>query len=63
MSLGTDQGLLMSPELQGVAERAQHDPETGGRHPGTLLLLRISDQGVDLRGRMCPAASDGASVT
>ena len=27
MSLGTDRGILMSPELLRVAERAQHDLE------------------------------------
>ncbi len=53
MSLGTDQGLLMSPELQGVVERAQHDPESGGRHPG--VFTSDPDQGVVLRGRcFCP---------
>ncbi len=49
MSLGTDQGLLMSPELQGVVERAQHDSESGGRHPG--VLTSDPDQSVVLRGR------------
>ncbi len=61
MSLGTDQGPLMSPELPWVAERAQHDPESGGRHPG--VLLTDPDQGVVLRGRSAPAVGDGASVT
>jgi hypothetical protein len=48
MSLGTDQGFLMSPELLRVAERAQHDPKSGGRHPG--ILTPDQDQGVVLRG-------------
>ena len=61
MSLGTDQGFLMSPELLKVAERAKHDPETGGRHPG--VSTPDPDQGVVLRGRFAPAAGDGASVT
>ncbi len=61
MSLGTDQGPLMSPELPWVAERAQHDPESGGRHPG--VLLTDPDQGVVLRGRSAPAVGDGASAT
>ena len=61
MSLGTDQGPLMSPELPGVAERAQHAPESGGRHPG--VLLTDPDQGVVLRGRFASAVGDGASVT
>ncbi len=60
MSLGTDQGLLMSPELQGIVERAQHDSESGGRHPG--VFTPDPDQGVVLRGRVAPAAGDGASV-
>ncbi len=61
MSLGTDQGSLMSTELPWVAERAQHDPESGGRHPG--VLLTDPDQGVVLRGRLAPVVGDGASVT
>ena len=62
MSLGTDQGLLMSPELQGVVERAQHDSESGGRRPG--VLTSDPDQGVVLSGRLfAPAAGDGVSVT
>ncbi len=62
MSLGTDQGLLMSPELQGVVERAQHDSEPGGRRPG--FLTSDPDQGVVLSGRLfAPAAGDGVSVT
>ncbi len=62
MSLGTDQGFLMSPELLGVAERAQRDSESGGRHPG--VLTSDPDQGVVIRGRLsAPAAGDGASVT
>ncbi len=61
MSLGTDQGFLMSPELLGVVERAQHDSESGGRHPG--VLTSDPDQGVVLRGRFAPVVSDGASVT
>ncbi len=60
MSLGTDQGFLMSPELLGVAERAKHDPQSGGRHPG--ILTSDQDQGVVLRGRFAPAAGDGAYV-
>ncbi len=52
MSLGTDQGFLMSPELLRVAERAQHDPQSGGRHPG--ILTPDQDQGVVLRGRCLP---------
>ena len=61
MSLGTDRGFLMSPELLRVAERAKHDPEPGGRHPGDLTP--DPDQGVVLRGRLAPAAGDGASAT
>ncbi len=61
MILGTDQGFLMYTELLEVAERAQHDPETGGRHPGVHTL--DPDQGVDPRGRFAPAVGDGASVT
>ncbi len=61
MSLGTDQGSLMSTELPRVAERAQHDPESGGRHPG--VFTPDPDQGVVLRGRFAPAPGDGASVT
>ncbi len=52
MSLGTDPGFLMSPELLRVAERAQHDPQSGGRHPG--ILTPDQDQGVVLRGRCLP---------
>ncbi len=53
MSLGTDQGFLMSTELLRVAERAQHDPESGGRHPG--VLAPDPEQGVVLSGRFpCP---------
>ena len=61
MSLGTDQGFLMSPELLGVVERAQHDSESEGRHPGALTS--DPDQGVVLRGRFARAVGDGASVT
>ncbi len=61
MSLGTDQGSLMSTELPWVAERAQHDPESGGRHPG--VFTSDPDQGVVLGGRcFAPAACDGASA-
>ncbi len=60
MILGTDQGTLMSPELPWVAERAQHDPESGGRHPG--VFTPDPDQGVVLRGRLAPAAGDGAYI-
>ena len=53
MSLGTDQGFLMSPELLRVAERAKHDPKSGGRHPG--VPTSDQDQGVVLSGRfLCP---------
>ncbi len=62
MSLGTDQGSLMSPELPGVAERAKYDPESGGRHPG-VFFTPDPDQGVVLRRRFASAAGDGASVT
>ena len=61
MSLGSDLGFLMSPELLRVVERAQHDPESGGRHPG--VFTPDPDQGVVLRGRSAPAVGDGASVT
>ncbi len=61
MSLGTDQGFLMSTELLEVAERAEYEPEAGGRHPG--IPTSDPDQGVDLRGRFAPAVGDGASVT
>ena len=61
MSLGTEPGFLMSPELLGVAERAKHDPESGGRYPGALTP--DPDQGVVLGGRFAPAVGDGASVT
>ncbi len=61
MSLGTDQGFLMSTELLRVAERAKHDLESGGRHPG--VLTPDPDQGVVLSGRYAPAAGGGASVT
>ena len=61
MSLGTDPGFLMSPELLRVAERAKHDPKSGGRHPG--VPTSDQDQGVVLRGRcFAPAAGDGAYV-
>ncbi len=45
MSLGTDPGLLMSPELLRVAARAQHDPQSGGRHPGMLTSDQESGRG------------------
>ncbi len=53
MSLGTDQGFLMSPELLGVAERAKHDPDSGGRHPGVLLRIRI--RAWSSEGDVCPS--------
>ncbi len=51
----------MSTELLGVVERAQHDSESGGRHPG--VPTPDPDQGVVLRGRLAPVVGDGASVT
>ncbi len=51
----------MPTELLKVAERAKYDLESGGRHPG--VLTPDLDQGVVLRGRLAPAAGDGASVT
>jgi hypothetical protein len=51
----------MSTELLRVAERAKHDLEAGGRHPGAFTPA--PDQGVDLSGRFAPAVGDGASVT
>ncbi len=62
MSLGTDLGFLMSPELLRVAERAKHDPESGGRHPGVLTPDFGSGRGPQ-RAMFAPAAGDGASVT
>ena len=62
MSLGTDQGFLMSPELLRVAERAQHDPQSGGRHPGVSYFGSGSGRGPQ-RAMSVPAAGDGASVT
>ncbi len=53
MTLSTDSGFLMSPALLRVVERAKHDPESGGRHPG--VLAPDPDQGVVLSGRfLCP---------
>ncbi len=49
MALSADSGPPMSTELLEVAERAKHDPEYGGRHPG--ILTPNPDQGAVLKGR------------
>ena len=52
MSLGTDRGIIMSTELLGVAERAQHDLEA--RRPTSRRCYSGSGSGRGRQRAVCP---------